>query len=219
MVVVRIPAHDLSHSRDLVRRGLRQNAIMPILAEPAIPAGALAAADQPILDAGVGMVLRPWSLSDAAAVKAAFDDPDIQRWHVRRADSVEEARGWIEAWRRTWQAETDVHWAVADAYSGALLGRMSLKALNFYDGKAAVAYWVAPAVRGKGVCPRAVETASAWAFDVGFHRLELDHSTANPASCRVAVKAGFDAEGLRRGAALHADGWHDMHVHARLRRP
>jgi ribosomal-protein-alanine N-acetyltransferase len=39
---------------------------------------------------------------------------------------------------------------------------------------------------------------------------------ANVASCRVAASAGFWEEGLRRGAALHADGWHDMHVHALL---
>lgn len=40
--------------------------------------------------------------------------------------------------------------------------------------------------------------------------------TANAASCRVALKAGFAAEGTRRSAALHADGWHDMHLHARI---
>jgi ribosomal-protein-alanine N-acetyltransferase len=56
-----------------------------------------------------------------------------------------------------------------------------------------------------------------WAFDVaGFHRIAVEHSTANPASCRVAAKAGFHEEGIRRGAALHANGWHDMHVHALL---
>jgi RimJ/RimL family protein N-acetyltransferase len=56
-----------------------------------------------------------------------------------------------------------------------------------------------------------------WAFEkAGFHRIELEHSTANDASCRVAVKAGFHEEGIRRSAALHADGWHDMHVHALL---
>jgi len=33
----------------------------------------------------------------------------------------------------------------------------------------------------------------------------------------VATKAGFRAEGTRRGAALHVDGFHDMHAHARLR--
>jgi RimJ/RimL family protein N-acetyltransferase len=56
-----------------------------------------------------------------------------------------------------------------------------------------------------------------WAFEeAGFHRMGLEHSIGNPASSRVAVKAGFREEGIRRGAGLHADGWHDMHVHARL---
>lgn len=41
----------------------------------------------------------------------------------------------------------------------------------------------------------------------------------NGASCRVAVKAGFHAEGIRKGAALHADGWHDLHQHALLAGP
>ncbi|MEU1023512.1 GNAT family protein, partial [Streptomyces sp. NPDC005904] len=50
----------------------------------------------------------------------------------------------------------------------------------------------------------------------GLHRLELTHATANEASCRVALKAGFPAEGTKRSALLHADGWHDMHLHARI---
>ena len=47
-------------------------------------------------------------------------------------------------------------------------------------------------------------------------RLEVWHSTRNAASCRVAEKAGFVAEGVKRHAVLHVDGWHDMHVHARI---
>ncbi|HVB43153.1 MAG TPA: GNAT family protein [Streptosporangiaceae bacterium] len=42
------------------------------------------------------------------------------------------------------------------------------------------------------------------------------HSTMNPASCRVAGNAGFAYEGTKRREALHRDGWHDMHLHARL---
>jgi hypothetical protein len=30
------------------------------------------------------------------------------------------------------------------------------------------------------------------------------------------VKSGFEAEGTERGAELHTDGWHDMHLHARI---
>ncbi|MGY2127682.1 GNAT family N-acetyltransferase [Blastococcus sp. SYSU DS0617] len=54
------------------------------------------------------------------------------------------------------------------------------------------------------------------AFDLGLQRLELQHSTRNRASCRVAEKTGFDLEGTKRRAGLHQDGWHDMHLHARL---
>jgi RimJ/RimL family protein N-acetyltransferase len=53
-----------------------------------------------------------------------------------------------------------------------------------------------------------------WAVDeLGLHRLFLYHSTANPASCRVAAKAGFAFEGTLRSAMRHPDGWHDMHLH------
>lgn len=107
---------------------------------------------------------------------------------------------------------------MAGAEGDGLLGRVSLKSLHLEDGKAEVAYWMMPAARGSGICTRAVTTLTCWALERGgFHRLELEHSTANQASCRVAITAGFEEEGVRRGAALHADGWHDMHLHARVR--
>lgn len=162
------------------------------------------------------MVLRPWRLDDAGAVMEAFADPDIQRWHVRRVDSVDEAAEWITARQRGWAAETELSWAVTEQESGALLGRMTLGGVKLHDGSAGLAYWMVPAARGRGLCTQAAQVLCRWAFNAGFHRLGLEHSPANQASCRVAVKAGFLAEGTRRGSALHADGWHDMHVHARL---
>ena len=97
------------------------------------------------------------------------------------------------------------------------MGRVSLKGVDLHDGSAGVAYWMVRAWRGRGLCSKAVVALCEWAFaEAGFHRIGLAHSVANPASCRVAVKAGFRAEGVRRDAALHADGWHDMHEHALL---
>ena len=56
------------------------------------------------------------------------------------------------------------------------------------------------------------------ALDVqGLHRLDLIHATGNLASCRVAAEAGFALEGTMRQHARHEDGWHDMHLHVRLR--
>jgi RimJ/RimL family protein N-acetyltransferase len=48
------------------------------------------------------------------------------------------------------------------------------------------------------------------------HRIELFHSTANVASCRVARHAGFTVEGTKCGEGRHTGGWHDMHLHSRL---
>ncbi|WP_220447027.1 GNAT family N-acetyltransferase [Nonomuraea deserti] len=64
----------------------------------------------------------------------------------------------------------------------------------------------------------ALAALTAWALDeIGFHRLELDHSTRNTASCGVATKCGYLLEGTKRSAAVHDDGRHDMHLHARIR--
>ncbi len=67
---------------------------MPLLVDPALPRGTLRDAAQPRLATSDGLVLRPWQGSDAAAVWTAFACPDIQRWHVRRFDTLEEAGDW-----------------------------------------------------------------------------------------------------------------------------
>jgi hypothetical protein len=33
----------------------------------------------------------------------------------------------------------------------------------------------------------------------------------------VAIGAGFQVEGTKHRLQLHADGWHDMHLHGRVR--
>ena len=71
-------------------------------------------------------------------------------------------------------------------------------------------------IEAAGVAPQALVAATQWAFDHGFHRVQLEHSVQNQASCRAAAKAHSPSEGTRRSAALHADGWHDMHLHGRV---
>ncbi|MCT9081231.1 GNAT family N-acetyltransferase [Streptomyces fulvoviolaceus] len=191
---------------------------MPYLTSPVLPAGTLARIPQPVLPTGDGLVLRPWRAEDAPAVHAAFQDPLMHQWHMRTSDSVTEVAGWIEAWAKEWEGEQTAQWAVADADTDRLLGRVALREIVFRDGIAEVAYWTTAAARGRGVAARATTALVHWAFEeIGFHRLELMHATANQASCRVAIKAGFVEEGTRRSSLLHPDGWHDMHLHARVR--
>jgi RimJ/RimL family protein N-acetyltransferase len=166
-----------------------------------------------VIDAG-GLVLRPWRASDRPAVLAGYADPAIQRWHCRSM-TADEARDWIDAWPDRWRRENGAGWAVVEGSE--VVGQVNLRRLALADGLAEAAYWVLPAARGRRVASRALSGLTAWCFaGLRLHRVEVHHSTANAASCRVAHRAGFVAEGTRRGEGRHADGWHDMHVHARL---
>jgi RimJ/RimL family protein N-acetyltransferase len=189
---------------------------MPYLVKPVVPAGRMRDRSQPVLRGAGGLVLRPWEPADAPVVLEAYQDPAIRRWNLRRFGSLAEAGAWIVQWDRQWQAERDGCWAVADG-DGTVLGRVALRGIRLADGVADCTYWVLPAARGRGVATGATVAVARWALhELGLHRLELQHSTANPASCRVAAKAGFAPEGTLRSAMLHPDGWHDMHLHARV---
>ncbi|WP_328337518.1 GNAT family N-acetyltransferase [Streptomyces violaceus] len=191
---------------------------MPFLTSPVLTAGALARRPQPTLATGDVLLLRPWRAADAPAVYEVFQDPVMHQWHARAADSEAEVAGWIGDWHRAWEEEREAQWAVTDADSGSLLGRVALREIRLDDGMAEVAYWTVPAARGRGIAVRATTALSRWALDeTGFHRLELLHAVRNEASCHVATRTGFPLEGTKRSAVLHADGWHDMHLHARVR--
>ncbi|MER5439777.1 GNAT family N-acetyltransferase [Streptomyces sp. NPDC002790] len=190
---------------------------MPFDTKPAIEPGSLSSAPQPTLHSSDGELrLRTAEFGDARAVHDAFQDPALRYWHSRSMESLEEARDWIGATHTGWREEKTAQWIVARASDDAPLGRMALRELNFLDGVAEVAYWVMPEARGVSVAPRALEALTDWAFALGFHRLDLQHSTRNEPSCRVALKSGYPLEGTRRSSALHTDGWHDMHVHVRI---
>lgn len=186
---------------------------MPRSVPPVLSHGSLSGLTQPVLTAQE-LSLRPWQVTDAADVAAAYDDPAIQHWHGMSL-TLDEAEDWVRSWSRHWAAETGAGWAVTAGQE--LLGRIGLREVHLADGVAEVAYWVVPAARGRAVASRAVDALSRWCFDtLGLHRLELMHSVRNEASCRVAVKAGFELEGTKRRREQLSDGWHDMHLHALL---
>jgi RimJ/RimL family protein N-acetyltransferase len=184
---------------------------------PVVPAGRIAGMPQPVLKAPGGLLLRPWAAIDAPALYQASLDPEIQKWNKWRLDGEDEARATISGWREAWRQEAGAHWAVIHSGDRALVGRTALIAMRLVRGVAEVGYWTAPWARGAGVAPMALETLAEFAIDqVGFHRLELVHSMANQAACRVALKCGFAEEGVMRGESPHDDGWHDAHLHARV---
>ena len=133
---------------------------MPSVTDPVIPAGRMRTLEQPTLQ-GEGLIVRPWHVTDAAAVLEAYQDPAIQHWHVRSMTDLAEASAWITSWPHRWQDETGADWAVTTTH--AVVGRVGLKRLDLWDGIGEPAYWTMPAARGQGVAPRAIGAVTSWA--------------------------------------------------------
>lgn len=155
-------------------------------------------------------------MEDVPALVGAYSDQEIQRWNLFSCNSGEAVEV-IMRWKDRWNTETGADWAISQGVDNLAIGRVWLRFVDLVDGEAEVAYWVAPQARGRGAASKATTSLSYWLLnDLGLHRLQLGHSVQNIASCRVAANAGFVFEGTRKSALLHADGWHDMHWHAKI---
>jgi ribosomal-protein-alanine N-acetyltransferase len=173
----------------------------------------MSAREQPTL-LQKGLVLRPFTLADIPMLVVAYSEASIQRWHVPSLTDVE-AEKWIASRPELWRDEKMVNWAIT--VDSIVVGRVGLKSIDLEQGNAEITYWILAEHRRRGYAKRAAEVATCWAFnDLGLHRIELTHSTQNVPSCRVAEASGYLLEGTKRLAGLHADGLHDMHLHARI---
>jgi RimJ/RimL family protein N-acetyltransferase len=162
-------------------------------------------AAQPTLTDGV-VNLRPWRASDAPAVFAACQDPEIPRFVPIPQPYTEADAEWFV---RTSAAESiagpSAHFAVVDAATDVLLGAISRHGPAGH--RAAIGYWLAPEARGRGIATRAVRLLTDWSFaTTGLIRMEIYTDVDNERSGRVAVRAGFESEGIRRAWDLDRDG-------------
>jgi RimJ/RimL family protein N-acetyltransferase len=83
--------------------------------------------------------------------------------------------------------------------------------------EAEIGYITAPAARGRGIATRALVLISDWALTVGgLRRVELKIDYENPASQRVAERAGFTREGTLHSVHFKQGRRTDFHVYARI---
>jgi RimJ/RimL family protein N-acetyltransferase len=77
---------------------------------------------------------------------------------------------------------------------------------------------VAPEARGRGVARRALELLTDWTFsELGVERIELRIAADNPASSRVAERAGYVREGVLRSVHFKEGIRTDQEIWSRLR--
>ncbi|MEH1099912.1 GNAT family N-acetyltransferase [Micromonospora sp. CPCC 205561] len=141
------------------------------------------------------LLLRPWHDDDVDALVAAYRDPVLRRWTRAPVTTTAEARRFVAAARRDWDDGHRFSFAVVEPGpdGGTPVAQVILKHVTEDGEDAEVGYWTAAPARGRGVAPHALVALTGWAFArfPALRRLDLLHQVDNPASCRVAVKAGY----------------------------
>jgi ribosomal-protein-serine acetyltransferase len=167
------------------------------------------------------ILLRPLTVGDADAlcdtVRASMST--LSQWlpWATPAYSRADADAWIAHSRNAREAGDEYHFGIFDAATGDLLGGVGLNhRMRAYRG-AHVGYWVADAVRGRGIAVEAVRQIARYGFDtLGLQRIAIMIQPENRASLRVAVKLGAVCEGLARNAIVVAGRPHEAMVHSLL---
>ena len=174
------------------------------------------------------LILRPWRAADVPALAAEMsrEYPTGGMWS--RPGERDAAR-WLASQDRGWRDGDRLSFAVleADAAGGRVLaGNVGLKnreeAGRLGERETAeIGYWTAVAARGRGVAPAAVRAVTDWVFDAfgaaSLRQIMLVHDVDNPASCRVAEKAGYP---FRELSPAKPPYWFtDGHIHLRFAPP
>jgi RimJ/RimL family protein N-acetyltransferase len=165
---------------------------------------------------GEGLLLRLPESSDAGRWLELAHDPEQRRFGtpavVRIPETVDDIDQRVAAAGRSFAArDPNMFVVAAEDEPQVFLGTVGWyfhapPPLQVAD----VGYSVHPDSRGHGIAGRALRILTPWLTVAaeGPHvaRVQLDHSIENPASCRTALAAGFEREGIRRAfLPLHDD--------------
>ena len=160
--------------------------------------------------AEAGLLLRPALAGDSERWLEMIRDPDYQTYgapaFVPLATNAAELAPSLTSSATAWADGTPGTLVVAsqdapEVFLGDVGWRWSI---HETFGVADLGYGIHPDARGRGVARRALVALARWLLAPegrGLPRVQLDHSIENLASCRVALAAAFEREGVQIGRA------------------
>jgi RimJ/RimL family protein N-acetyltransferase len=163
------------------------------------------------------MRLRPLSPADLGDVQELIQDPDTLRFtRIPEPPDDDFAQQWIARYEQARATGTKEAFAITDD-AGAFLGLALAPSIDAESAEAELGYMVAAHARGRGVASEALALLTRWAFEErGILRASLVIDVDNPASKRVAERAGYTFEGVMRSAYLKQGRRSDTELWSRL---
>ena len=172
--------------------------------------------DPPLSDGAV--TLRAFTLDDVPWVTEGCRDPAVARFTaVPKPYTETHAHDWIAGHADERARGEAIRLAIVEADGGAPLGAMALMGIDWDHLRGELGYWIGPWGRGRQAAPRAVRLLAAHGFQaLGLQRIEIVPYVDNPASQRVAEKAGATREGVLRSYFVARGTRHDCVMYSLL---
>jgi RimJ/RimL family protein N-acetyltransferase len=143
--------------------------------------------------------------SHLAAIAAMLSDPDVLRFtRVPDPTPADFPEQWLRVYEQGRRDGTREAFAALDA-DGRFVGVALAFGIDREESEAELGYIVTPEARGRGAGTAILQALTDWAFaEAGALRVRLVIDTRNPASLKVAERAGYVREGVMR--SLHFTG-------------
>ncbi len=164
------------------------------------------------------LLLRPFTLEDAADVQRYAGDIDVARMTSSIPHPYEDgmAEEWISTHAAALAAGVSITWAVELQEDERLIGAISLK-LDRDSEACEMGYWMGKPYWNQGYGTEAAMAVIVYGFEsLELHRIYARHYTDNPASGRVMEKAGMQYDGTLRHLTRLDDGWRDTSFYSIL---
>ena len=163
------------------------------------------------------MELRPLAASDVDDVDELIKDPDTLRFtRVPEPPPEGFAKQWYARYEQGRETSSREAFAIVDD-DGVFLGLALAPTIDAEAAEAELGYMVAAHARGRGVASEALRRLTDWAFEKrGIQRAYLLIDVDNPASGKVAERAGYRLEGVMRSTYLKQGRRGDTQLWSRL---
>ena len=169
------------------------------------------------------LIPRTIAIAEAYQALLAANYARLAHWFPGAFDTpptLEKTRADLEQGGRAWLDGSQLPLAISvKAENGWRLAGWVNLLIDVPAGSAEVGYWLDAGFEGRGLVTRAVTAVLDHAFGpLGLHRVELQTTTNNTRSRRVAERLGFTQEGVLREAAAFPGERRDVVVHGLLAR-
>lgn len=150
------------------------------------------------------ITIRYQKVSDAKRFYEILSNPNFI-YFTSKPKSIEDEKKWLKGNRE--RRKNNFEWSYAILYGDKIVGAVGIKINSHRKYVGEIGYFLDEKYWGKGITTEAVKLAEKEGFDkLGLTRIEIVMQPENKGSEKVAIKCGYNKEGLLKKAVEGTDG-------------